>query len=438
MNKLRESFILKILALLISISIAIPAYTNEISYAEKTPPNENWFYQQGNKLVSKLKNQIEKSINESFEENIFKLIGEQLGDSFAKKFTKDLAGVVSVGPFVSLDSLLVLSGLTNSGDERVLMQIRVMTEILLEAIDTSKEEIIAAVDKQFQDETEARLNTIIRELDRYNSRSEAGRRAHHWKLNSLINDASYVMERFEIKSEKHIDNIHLYINIASLQLIMEKEFTEWRYLEKINPHAGEEEIKAEVNSVLATQIYHANKFITSRTIGSLEHWRNNFHSQFPDIDNINAAFERIPTLSEWKKINGHSKEGLLEEERKSSAVFSYSMGGEKVEFMQIVKELPFGMCQVYDTSNKLVGQYASQSMPVGPYWVYYGCDKSGNKKLFRRAVENHRDSDEAFFQYLEDGYLPAIQMVDAWWDLAEVNYSRPISEVESHILNKKP
>src|SRR5690606_14837650 len=121
---------------------------------------ESWFYAQATKLSEKFQKSIEDAIDNAFEDSMYKMLGEGIAEKFGKTFAKNLSGIISIGPFLSVTDVLGL------GQKKTESQ--VMLEILLQAIEQAKEDIINSVELQFQDETEARLNTIIRDLDIYN------------------------------------------------------------------------------------------------------------------------------------------------------------------------------------------------------------------------------------------------------------------------------
>src|SRR5690606_28281899 len=100
----------------------------------------------------KVRDYVQDAINDFFEEPMYEIIGRGIGEAFGESFAKNFSGLISIGPFLSMDSLIGSFGASES---------QVMTRVLLKAIEQAKEEIIAAVEENYRVETRARIDALI-------------------------------------------------------------------------------------------------------------------------------------------------------------------------------------------------------------------------------------------------------------------------------------
>src|SRR5690606_18212397 len=95
---------------------------------------------------------------------------ERMSQEFGEEIGKTLTSFVGIGPFFSFAMLASGGGPSET---------QIMMQVLLEAIDDARDEIIDAVEKNFQDETESDLNALILALDIYNSRDMNARKLEY-------------------------------------------------------------------------------------------------------------------------------------------------------------------------------------------------------------------------------------------------------------------
>ncbi|WP_421706043.1 hypothetical protein [Alloalcanivorax xenomutans] len=416
------------------------------NYAEHNTERSSWFYSQAKKVEKKFKDWVEDSINEAFEKGALTLLGESLANTFGKKILSSLSGLISVGPFISFDGMISLTG--SSGEARLARKIEIMTRLILDAIDASKEEIINSVEQQFQDETMARLNTIIRDYGIYNSRSEEGRKSDYRLLQNLISDANYVLERMEIKTDKSLENLHSYMNIASIQMLMQREYTHWLYINEINPNATEEEIQEETQKILKTQLDYVVTYITESAVGDIEYWRNDFRSQFPTYDTVTGYADSREYDAPMDEPNWRffiSRDSLYNTGWQGYAhYYSYPMGDGRIRIGTILHSIFEGdiqlpnhpdsyACNYYDAAGKLI---ATENKSVT--WIATKDPKTlciPRAEDIKTAIDRHREDEDSFEHYIIDGYLPVQQMIDTWWDMTGNQRSRRLSSVDNYVYS---
>lgn len=428
-----------------SVSIAAPSDETSQVYAKNNGEKENWFFSKLGKLFDKagdkLLNAFEEAVNDFFEGNVWEKFAEGLVSKFGDTIFDNFSNFFSFGPFFSFDSLFSSQ---NEGPS----EIQIMTQILLDAIDDSKEEILNAIEEHYQTETEVLLNTIIRELAVHNARSYGQRAARFSELRPWITFANTVKERIEIKQESVFDNLHLYMKVAALQIQMELEYTRFSYLDT-NPEATEEEILAETERVMTAQLGQDLAFITGNQIGSLAAWEQSFdnslrHAQetlvfheheSPEVCRPHIGsdpyfapdegFYSTPDMCQYWHINVPER-----------GYYSYRMNDTEVNFFVGFDSGPdrYNMCSryayIFDVSGKYLGR---EAMVID----CHGNDAIGalqNSDLVAEAIDNHRSDREAFKAYLRDGYLPVKKMIDKWWELTGLQ-SRTKSEVDAFVEN---
>lgn len=425
--------------LLLIIFLGASSLTVADDFGRHNVEKDNWFIVQYEKLREKAKSNIEKSIEEIFEDNVFKYFTDSIAGAFSDKLLSGLGGLFSIGPLISLDAVFNIGG-SGGSDVR---QIALLVETMLKAIEEAKYEIIQSVEQQFRDETTARLNTIISELSVYNSRSESARSASYQLLNDLIGDAFYVMNRIQIKPGDSIyQDVKNYMNIAGIQILMQKEYTHWLYLREIDSEATIEEIEEETARVLSAQLWYPNNYIINSSLGSLSFWESEFRNEFHDSV---ASVTNPSSISEAQILSmlREGKDYLVD----YSGSYSYSMGGGTVPFFLIATDEWFnGMdgamtdttitYDVHDANGEYLFTFQedrrSRHTPrVGPAWA------NVVRGIAPGVINRHKESDNAFQRYVLSGYLPLKDMLDEWWKATD-SAVRPKSEVDIFVESTFP
>ena len=430
-----------IIRIIILTIILFPATSQSSSYSDKNTEKPHWFYDPISYAGQKFQEWLTDAVDNAFEESMYQILGEAIGQKFGESLAEHFSGFVSIGPFLSVTDLL---GLGRKNTES-----QVMLKILLEAIENAKQDIINSVELQFQDETEARLNAIIRDLDIYNARSTESRMTAYTTLTDLISHANYVLARIEQKTDKYADNLHRYTTLAALQIQMQKEYTRWLVLTS-NPSTTEEEIESETMTVLSTQIAQVDNFISNSQIGTISFWRNTFNNEFSNRSTV-SFLRRIPE-NEIPFIEGVSNKvirhggrvprteivNLIEPEY--SGYYSYKMGSGTVEFM-----LLFTGCQNYRTYGEMSFHIVDAAGNVSGQAIHRRACTEHNKKSYvnlprdlinslaiQRAIDNHMNDNDAFMKYLREGYQPIREVVSQWRLMAGMT-EKPVSEIDTYM-----
>lgn len=429
--------ILRVAAYFLILGIHTPSFGSD--YSEKNSEKDSWFYTQLSEAEEKLKSAIEDAVDNAFEDSMYELLGQGIAEKFGEQFSESLSGIISIGPFLSVTDLLGSGGATES---------QVMMKALLQAIEEAKEDIILSVEQQYQDETEARLNAIIRNLDIYNARSTEYRKTSYSTLNDLINDANYVLERIEQKDDKYADNLHRYITLSGLQIQMQKEYTRWLVLDT-NPSADEQHIDSETEAVLTPQVAYANSFLSISSAGTINFWKQAFKDEFSAQIEFDGripsnGFPFIDGVTNRKKSGKRPGQTYDATDKSNSGFYTYRMGEGKVRFKAIMEEcvgtrtvsLVF---HIFDASNKYTGKASKfYSNGIGKCTQVNNNpltslpDTVANSAAVRDAIKNHQNDTEAFLQYADEGLSPIVDILDQWWELTS-NGQRPKSEIEEYI-----
>ncbi|MCH8545027.1 MAG: hypothetical protein LAT61_15800 [Alcanivorax sp.] len=422
------------------MGVAVPAGAMANSgYADANPDRQSWFLAQGRKIEKNFKAQIERSIEEAFEENVFGFFANSLAEGFADHLVSGLGGMFSIGPLIEMSATFNLS--LGAGESRILRQIEVMTRILLESIELSKDEIIASVDQHFQDETRARLNSIIRDLSIYNARSEANRSADYRLLGDLISHANYVLERIEVRPGNVHDGLHNYMSLVGVQVIMQREYTRWLYLNETDPNAGEDVIDEETASVLGAQLSPVNNFLVNSEVGSVSAWKDLFHEEFygakDDIEYVGGvSAERINSFT-GQQYNPNLSD--------FSGRYTYPIGEDRrVEFMVVASHVSVQSSgpgdsflksinyDAYGPAGNYTGSFQDVRVTDGSLIPYPPTESVVRESIAADVVQAHKESDEAFAGFMLDGYMPVKRMMDTWWGLTN-RPPRMLSEVDNEL-----
>jgi hypothetical protein len=407
-----------------------------------------WYLSLGGKVEREIVGAIEDSINDLYSDGFYDIINGLIEDALGKKFSESLSGMISIGPFLKIDNLIGSVGKSES---------QIMTEMILRAIDEAKEEIILAVEQGYRDETRAKLNSIISNYHIYNAMSEAERFVEYWRLAGFIADATYVRERIALKPVNYLEDIHPYLTISSLQIMMQKEYSRWLNIH-IDEDVSEQTIEENTAAVLRVLVGQINGFFIQTSIGTMAYWENAFASEFSNDYGSYVGVLTDVEVDNSKYITAGSQR------------YAYTMGGESKEFSVFLVKDECGFIfdeaghynviqhyDVYDVAGGFVKTiyreaHRYQGSKSGPMseWicegnVYYSNNMpSGGRAIFAIPADRsyfvpdvrnkHKDDVEAFNTYLVDGYLPIKRSLDEWWSYGEVT-TRPMSEVDIYIQN---
>lgn len=436
-----------IFMVIILTAILSPTISQSSSYSDKNTEKSHWFYDPLSYAGQKFQEWLTDAVDNAFEESMYQILGEAIGQKFGESIAEKLSGFISIGPFLSVTDLLGI-GQRNTESQ-------VMLKILLEAIENAKDDIISSVEEQFQDETESRLEAIIRDLDIYNSRSIPARMTAYTTLADLISNSNYVLARIEQKQNKYVDNLHRYITLAALQIQMQKEYTRWLMITS-DATLTEEAIEEETMAVLSTQISQIDNFISNSPIGTISFWKDSFDDEFSERTSIKFS-RRVPE-NEIPFIEGVSNKvirtggrggtttivNLIEPEH--SGYFTYTMGAGTVEFMVLhtgceryprttIGEMDF---YIVDTANNIVGgaSYRDSSgcpRPGRPYPYNSILPRNlASEPSIQNAIKNHVNDDAAFLKYLHEGYQPIREIINQWRAMAGMT-DKPVSEIDAYM-----
>ncbi len=378
------------------------------SFSDMVQEKDSWIYQKIHSSKEELIKKIETNVNMVFKEAVIDRIVEKMTEEFGEQAGKTLASFIGVGPFLSVAA--IAAGSQGPTETQIMMQ------VLLEAIGEAREEIINAVEENFQDETESDLNALILSLDIYNSRDEAARKAEYQLLADMSYYAARIKKRLEQKTERAVDNSHLYMLISGLHLEIEKQYTHWLTL-SIDPTASPVAIEAAYVSVLDVLVRDNFNFLNNGAIGSLSSWKSSFEKSFDTkVDYIGP----VP--------NNEIPAGRVQDD---AYYFSYKFNEKPLQF----KVLGGSGCgagyrnnYMYDALGRNVGKF------VG------GCKTRVSHQLrltqenIDRVVNSHKADAESFNKYVLDGYVPVREIFDKWWKLS-VGTERPKSEVDQFVDN---
>lgn len=416
---------MKKIAILSALIFIIFPITAKSDFSEHNTEKTNWVYSQLERVSESLENYIQSTLDTYFGGDAFSALGDAIGEKFGQKFAESLSGIISIGPLLSFSDLVNIGLGINSPSES-----EIMLKILLEAISEAKEEIIQSIDEAFEDETRARLNTIIRDLALYNTSLEEHKEATYYILWDLITDANYVMERIEARPHNHFENLHHYMTVAALQIEMHKEYRH-RLSRDITPWLTDDEIDDVIRNALSPQIDYVNNFLSyvSRT-SNLSLWQQYFRDEF----NFSEA-KFVKPLDPSDPIFDHPDRTYIE----GSGIYSYRMGEHDIEFKVVLTT-----CRTIQKHRRINadlfdanGQYAgniSRRLSCSTYPNNNVLTAvNGSNGLFN-VVNRHATDQAAFDRYLVSGYESIYHMINTWWEMTN-NPPRQRSEVDDTIEN---
>lgn len=385
------------------------AYANSLS--DMLHDKDSWIYGKIDSVKDEVIKKIEKEVNAAFKEAVIDKMIERMSQEFGEEIGKTLGSFIGVGPFFSF--AMLASGGGGPSETQIMMQ------VLLEAIDDARDEIIQSVEQNFQDETESDLNALILSLDIYNSRDMDARKLEYQLLSDMSYYASRIKKRIEQKTSKAVDNSHFYLLIAGLHMEIEKQYTHWLTLH-IDPSATEEEIQSNYDRVLGVMVKDSYKLINEGAIGSVASWKASFENSFDD----KVEFAGDVPESEIPQGRIH----------KYAYYFSYTFNGKPIQF----KVLGGKGCTVayrnyyfYDSVNGYVGS------AIGGCKTNVGYQVPFVQKNIGMVVDAHKADSASFNKYVLDGYVPIREIFDLWWILA-FDTERPKSEVDIFVDDLLP
>lgn len=376
------------------------------SLSDMVHDKDSWIYGRIHSAKDEAIKTIEKEINAAFKEAVIDKMIERMTQEFGEEVGKTLTSFVGIGPFFSF--AMLASGGGGPSETQIMMQ------VLLEAIDDARDEIIDAVEQNFQDETESDLNALILALDIYNSRDMDARKLEYQLLSDMSYYASRIKKRLEQKTSKAVDNSHLYLLIAGLHVEIEKQYTHWLTLH-VNPSASEADIQSNFDNVLDVMVRDSYKFLNEGEIGSLASWKASFENSFDD----KVEFAGYVPASEIPPGRIHH----------DAYYFSYKLNEKPIKF----KVLGGKGCS---GAHRAWYFYDSVNGYLGP--VIGGCNTNINYQTnlvqdhIGKVVNAHKADAASFNKYVLDGYVPIREIFDLWWKLA-FDTERPKSEVDMFV-----
>ena len=427
------------IALLVAASFAGNVYASD-DYHDLNGSKKEWFLSKHvGKLNDTLANRVEDYINQITPEKIYQIIGEELAKRFGSIFSDTFSGMISIGPFVSIDNLIGSFGKSES---------QIMTAAILRAIQEAKEEIIAAVEEQYRIDTRVRLESLIQNLEIYNARSLSEKPGMILDLVLLNQESTIIRNRMSNSTNFSIGDIHSYALVVSLQLSILRDIATWNAI-ATNPEVDQEFIDNEVRQTFASVMEYANMHVVGSHISTIDYWMSQYRNEFEMLGFVRLAEMADVPIS---MRNQYTPFG--------SAVFSYRMAQREIEFLVLrVKD----SCEVFSDDgietrvvyHVLDAKYSYVGEAWSHFWISYdsemfeqqGCaffddqivaaiGREGFRPLLRRPMrsynqvfDTHKNDQEAFKQYVADGYLPIKQMFDVWWEYSKAS-QRPLSEID--------
>lgn len=427
------------------IAFLAPLYSYG-GYENDTGVKKEWFLsKQLSRLDEQLADKVQGFVNSLTPEKIYSLIGKEIGEAFGKAFSDTFSGMISIGPFVSIDSIIGSFGKSES---------QVMTSVILKAIQEAKEEIIAAIEEQHRLDTRIRLDALIQNLDIYNSRSLSQKPGMLTDLILMSQEATVVRNRIALSPTFSLEDIHSYMLVASLQLSILRDIATWNAIAS-DPDIDDEEIDEEIRSTFSSVLHFVNLHISSSHVSTISYWREEFENEFS-----NVRFLRLASQSDLPSAM------IADYAWAGSAVYAYTMAGRDVEFLVLRVKDSCDIIQDGDGGREVLIRYHvynPKNVYLGDGHAYYGASNVSNEMLeeqgcavfdgrivtqielgrfsfhksqsvrdMRVVYREHLLSDEAFEMYLAEGYLPVKKMLDSWWEMNRDD-NRPESEVDVYV-----
>lgn len=416
----------KVLSYFVLLFVSVNVSAGDLS--DENTQKDSWVYSLKEKAEKKLLDSIEDAVNDYFEGDVWSVIGEKIGEELGNKFFENLSGFVSVGPFLSMDSFI--GGSSES---------EVMTKVLLNAIEQSKDEIINAVEKSYQNETEANLDALILDYAIFSSRSEEFQQNDFRALKDFSQAASNVKKRLQQTGNKLFDNLHLYMTVAGLHIEIQKQYSR-RMAIDLYGNPSPSIVETDYKNVLKTLLQDSMGVVVDSEIGSYDRWEKSFYSSFGEsavyagslksTDSVPSGYHRSLSGRFYYLMNGHRVYFKVLSYGECD-VFRMGTGGS-------ARNLYAGSYAVFDASGKFIKKYWISSLSID---VCNGVQKnlvrsslSTKTNGFAPVIQAHKDSKDAFLKYLKEGYLPVKRMFDAWWDRSGMP-ARRYSEVDVFVEN---
>ncbi len=371
------------------------------SYIKKT---SKWVFDQQQTMRDP---EIKKEVNEYFRDEVFKPLFQSLAEEMfgsSAPTNEAIKSLVDAMPYISFFIRIATSGSNKPSESQV------MLKILLTAIDSAKKDIINAVDQSYQDDTEAKLQTIIQQLNIYNLYSLETQKASYVTMLDLSFAASEIKKRLQQKPEKTIENAHLYLLVSSLHMEIERQ--KIAILNYVSfPSFSEDFIaqrsKEEFLRVANYMVDDGLTYINNAYVGSLEGWKDQFRSSITN----DVAWVRDETSA--KKI------------------FSFAMNSKPIE-ISVIKGLPRRYLCPYTIYDPLGNNYltteASCGLSNAQLASHLKDNISGILELFRKDTVS-------FDKYMSDGYVPIQKAFDGWWVASGKVGTRPQSSVDIYVSN---
>lgn len=479
---------------LINLSF-IGVASSEVTFVDLIREPESWVLKRTEELETDFVEYVEKELNSAFEKEVVDKLIKDITASAGAEFGSVVATVLSGVPMMSITSLLSTPRESQDAMTR---------RVILAALTKAKEEIIDSVEGVYDKETKDLLDSLIDDMNLYQKRLERVKDLTEvaTSLSTMSSYAIQIKNRFEennVESSEFarsrnrvLDNLHYYAVVVAALLEIQKEFTT-NTTRKAYPDESDEFVEYAVQDLLYEILYDVNVFLSSGVPGSMDNWKDYYHSKFdnlkyeghvpgaelpewelskldPDTQLKLVRFEQISwkdvvgppsTSSRWedtryqtirqqaeqvykgveelKKDIGymdlpsfHFNQGKLRNKR-----FSYTFNGNKIYFDMIRS---YG-CLLNPSSDddrgrEVIYVYDTLGNIVDEFTTL--CADNGNVSLTNKyalkkavaAVNAHKNDTDAFHEFVYRGYKPVHDMMGVWADAVGMPGALLISEVD--------
>lgn len=396
MNKMIQVFVFCFVFIYSSVS-------NASNFTELIKTSSKWIFDEQRKMSD---DEIKKKVNEYFRKEVvlpmFQSLAEELGGGANTQQTKVLFDALPIISFFIKLSLANSSGPSES---------QVMLKVLLTAIENAKTDIVRAVDQVYQDETEAKLQAIIHQLNIYNLYSLETQKASYVTMLDLSYSASEIKKRLQQRAEKTIENAHLYLLVSSLHMEIERQkiailnYVSFPgYSDAFIKQRSDEEFFRVANYMVDDGL----SYIGNAYVGSVDAWRE-----------------------EYKKVITNDISWIRDEAGRK--IFGYLMNSKPIEFSVIKGSAARpNMNPPYKIFDSL-GNY---------YKTFYFSGSASNQQL-ATELKNHvdgmlnlvRKDPASFDKFLLRGYVPIQTAFDGWWRHVGKSGARPASAIDQYVIN---
>lgn len=381
-------------------------------FSEHVDGEDGWLYSEVAENADKALKEILTRVDTQFNQAVSNYV---ISNFFGGSKDPNIKSLVGIIPQLNITALVFPSGPSET---------QVMLQILLAAMEEMKEEIIDAVDANYQDETEANLNTVIYEVGSYNLRPAAERKRSYGTLFHLKTLAQYVKERIATREDKAIENLHLYMLAASVQFEIEREYTRWLTLDT-NPTASNEYIQSRIDDQFRYFLDGIFEYVNNDVIGEVATWRAAYEDSFSSPSDYQfSRTVQSGTVTGCTTVRGVK---TCTTSPVYKHLYKYYMNNIPVEFevkqtSSVSRLVYFGVYNAEGTSTDTI------SCPC----------IAGSSTLLTRLkassdpIDDHKASSPALAAYIRLGYDPAAEILDAWW-YSYYGSQRPHSEVDTFI-----